>query len=380
MSDTIRVAITGGGLAGASLMHALLPQKHLDVHLFESAPEFKEAGAAIGIARNALAALDLIGPSAARALELAGAVPLRGVRFMLAQGPDSNSIIDEANDVVQGQRVASIVHRAAFLRDMLDGIPTQRLHASKKLLRVQGADREPTDDGALTLHFADDTTHKCDILIGADGIHSVVRKIILGDEDPAASPNNAGWWAVMALKPYADAYTAESSQQWYRTATAEEMQKPYQGWPEHLQKAIKELLCDQPQQPAIYLWNHAPARTYVQGAICMMGDAAHATTPWQGAGGGTSIEDSLILSTLLGMAKNKAEALVALRVYDRVRRPRTQRIVESSRQTGIIMTGKGEETKLDLGELKKKLLPRWDFIINFDNEKHRDEAKELMAG
>lgn len=99
--------------------------------------------------------------------------------------------------------------------------------------------------------------------------------------------------------------------------------------------------------------------------------------PGQGSGAGMSIEDSLILSTLLGRATSTAEAQVALKLYDQVRRPRTQRIVESSRGTGDILNGQGTRG-LDLEWLKQNLLPRWDFIINFDNEKHRDEALKLM--
>lgn len=55
-----------------------------------------------------------------------------------------------------------------------------------------------------------------------------------------------------------------------------------------------------------------------------------------GSGGGMSIEDSLILSTSLHRAKTPVETIAALKVYDQVRRPRTQRIVESSRATGDI--------------------------------------------
>ena len=61
-------------------------------------------------------------------------------------------------------------------------------------------------------------------------------------------------------------------------------------------------------------------------------------------------------------------------MYDQVRRPRTQRIVESSRETGRIVTGLNKDIGLDLKKLREGLLPRWDFIIDFDNEKHRDEA------
>ncbi|KAK2606056.1 hypothetical protein QQS21_003574 [Conoideocrella luteorostrata] len=419
MCSSIRIAIVGGGLAGASLLHALLKYPHLDIHIFESAAEFKEAGAAVGVARNGLAALDLIGSSATECLERAGAVPQRGVRFMLAQGKGKNSMIDEARDG-DGHRLTSIVHRAAFLRELLIDVPPERLHPAKKLDRVERSD----DGGPVTLYFIDGTAHECDILIGADGIHSMVRKIILDEEDPAAYPRNAGWWAVMALKPYATARSSlgeglvdadnarehmwvgdgtylmhnvlnqgqlvqlvicaydkdgEASDQWHRMVDAEEIMKLYQGWPPYLNKAVNELLCDQAQQPAMYLWDHPPARTYTSGPICIMGDAAHATTPWQGSGCGMSIEDSLILSTLLGRSKTPAEATVALRVYDQVRRPRTQRIVESSKCTGIIMTGKGEETGLALEKLKQNILPRWDFILDFNNAKARDEAAELMT-
>ncbi|KAI4602379.1 hypothetical protein KJ359_009621 [Pestalotiopsis sp. 9143b] len=372
MTDTIRIAISGGGLAGASLIHALLQHPHLDVHIFESASEFKEAGAAVGIARNALSALDLIGPSAAQCLERAGAVPMRG-------------------------RLTSIVHRAAFLRELLKAVPPERMHASKKLERVEQVDG---NGGAITLYFADGITHECDVLIGADGIHSTVRKIILGQDDPAAEPRNAGWWAVMALKPYAEAQNsfgegtidaanprehmwvgdgaclmhnvlsdgqlvqvvisargedAVGADRWNRFVDAKEIAKLYHDWPPHLNKAVKELLCIEPQQPAIYFWDHPPARTYVSGNMCIMGDAAHATTPWQGSGGGMSIEDSLILSTLLGRAKTPKDATAALKVYD-----------------------EGEETQLDLQKLKKNALPRWDFILNIDMEKYRDDAIELM--
>lgn len=52
---------------------------------------------------------------------------------------------------------------------------------------------------------SDGTTHDCDILVGADGIRSVVRGVILGQEDPAALPRNSGWWAVWTLQPYEEA-------------------------------------------------------------------------------------------------------------------------------------------------------------------------------
>lgn len=128
----------------------------------------------------------------------------------------------------------------------------------------------------------------------------------------------------------------------------------------------------------MYLWEHPPARTYVSGSVCVMGDAAHAAAPWQGPGNGMMVEDAMVISTLLSRATTPAEAITALKVYDEVRRPRTQRIVESSRHTGIVLTGRGEDTGMDLDRLQERLLPRWDFIVNFDVEKHRSEAIQRM--
>ena len=281
MPQRIRVAINGGGLAGACLLHALLPYAHLDVHIFESAAVFNEAGLAIGIARNALAALDLIGPSAAQCLERAGAVPMVRVRFMLAQGEDSGNMIDETKEEGTGKRLTSIVHRAAFLRELLADVPPERMHAGKRLQKVD-QDR----DGSTVLHFADGTHYVCDILIGADGIRSTVRKIILGADDPAASPRNTGSWCIMTLKPYTEARAklgeqmvnindareymwigntsyilhnvlqegelvqfvaasyekeAEDSDRWTRTVSADELKRMYKPWPLHLYKAVDEV-------------------------------------------------------------------------------------------------------------------------------------------
>ncbi|KAI1320137.1 salicylate hydroxylase [Xylariaceae sp. FL0255] len=349
-------------------------------------------GAAVGITRNALAALDAIGPAALQCVERAGAVPMGGLRWMLAQGEGKGSILgDLEDDPTKGERRTCIVHRAAFIGALLADVPPDRMHTSKKLNKV---DNNP--DGSLVLQFADGQSHECDILIGADGIHSY--------SDPAASPRNTGFWCVMALKPYAESQAslgdqfvnindpreydwlgdgsymmhnlweqgqlvqfiiasyekdAEQSKEWRRMVTADEIKSLFKDWPPHLYKAATELLCDTPEQPAMYLWEHPPAHTYA-------------------SGGGMSIEDSLILWKLLGRAKTPFEAQVALQVYDEVRRPRTQRIVESSRGTGLMVTGIHEETKLHVEKLKEKLPPRWDFINNLDVNQNVSTAVEMM--
>lgn len=150
MSQPIRVAISGGGLAGATLLYALLPHPHLDVHIFESASAFKEAGAAVGMTRNAQAALELISHSATECLQRAGAVPQKGVQAYMGQGAEKGSLICfiGAQHRTDAGQLTTIVHRAAFLRELLAGVPSERMHASKKLEIV-----DRNDDGSLTIHL-----------------------------------------------------------------------------------------------------------------------------------------------------------------------------------------------------------------------------------
>lgn len=75
------------------------------------------------------------------------------------------------------------------------------------------------------------------------------------------------------------------------------------------------------------------------------------------------IEDTMILSTLLGCVSTSAEATKALKVYDQIRRPRTQAVVEASKQTGELLTGSDAEVGIQGKKLKKALDNRWDFIV-----------------
>lgn len=119
---------------------------------------------------------------------------MKGSACYVAQGKEAGE------KVFQLDNSTTVVARANLLHELLEGTPPERMHVSKKLTRV-----EQKDDESLIVHFADGSTHDCDVLIGADGVHSTVRKIILGENDPAASPRNTGQWVIMTLSPYEEA-------------------------------------------------------------------------------------------------------------------------------------------------------------------------------
>jgi salicylate hydroxylase len=133
-----------------------------------------------------------------------------------------------------------------------------------------------------------------------------------------------------------------------------------------------------PDLKAFAQWHHkVDAPTYVKGPVAIMGDAAHAMTPWQGSGAGQAIEDAMILGALLGEAKEAQQINAAFKAYDQVRRPRTQQIVASSHEVGMVMTGRGA-CGLDVDKLAEDLQPRWAPILSLDLKDHKKAALDAM--
>ncbi|KAI1361460.1 hypothetical protein F5Y08DRAFT_347836 [Xylaria arbuscula] len=273
-------------------------------------------------------------------LERVGAVAMTGVRFMVGEGEGRGEVVDEVGEGGEegkgkGERLTSIVHRGKYVEGLLAEIPGDRVHVSKKLASVERRRKRGNEgenvgegkgkgegEGPITLHFTDGSTYECDILVGADGIHSTAREFILGPDDPAAKPRNTGLWLVMTLQPYAKAREImdrefvdardpreyswvgqgtygkgskekegkrgngsyilhnvlrdaevvqfvvgssdsvdEAGDRWMRSVAREEMRDLYRGWTENLRNAVEEFLCQQPEHTAFYLWEH-PQRVH----------------------------------------------------------------------------------------------------------------------
>lgn len=83
------------------------------------------------------------------------------------------------------------------------------------------------------------------------------------------------------------------------------------------------------------LYHHPDTPTYYNGRVCLLGDSAHASSPSQAAGAGQGLEDALILSRLLGLVSSADQLDAAIKVYDGIRRPRAQSVVQESRDVGM---------------------------------------------
>ena len=223
-------------------------------------------------------------------------------------------------------------------------------------------------------------------MIGCDGIRSRLRQLILGKDNPAAHPSYSHKFAFRGLVPMDKARAALDE---YKVSTrfmhlgpnAHALTFPVamgtvmnvvafvtdpNDWPAEDDKftaraskseaveaftafgpavrAIIGLLPDEIDKWAIFDTRDYPVPTYVQGRLCLAGDAAHAAAPHHGAGAGCGVEDSLVLAALMeavkkqavhGSTGDKAEILrAALATYNDVRYERTQWLVDSSRVVG----------------------------------------------
>lgn len=148
------------------------------------------------------------------------------------------------------------------------------------------------------------------------------------------------------------------------------MEEAFAGWSSTVTKIISMM-----QKNDIWaLFNHPPASTFVsdEGRVCVIGDAAHATTPHKGSGAGMAIEDSFILGNLLsealsGESVNVGKAIpAAFRLFDATRRERTLRVVEDSRETGQLYDLEHPEFGTDKAKLRETLLNRMDWVWTHD--------------
>lgn len=133
------------------------------------------------------------------------------------------------------------------------------------------------------------------------------------------------------------------------------------------------------EKPDIWaLFDHPPAPTYYKGRLALLGDAAHASTPHQGAGAGQAIEDAFILSNLLGKVDSVDGIEKAFQAYDAVRRPRSQKVVATSREAAAIYEFEDEKLGTDLNLIKEMLETRYDWIWDEDLPHQLKKAQAIV--
>lgn len=328
-----------GGLTAAAALRAA----GIEVEIYERARELREAGAALGIMSNAVAALRSIG--------INGALEANG------EAIDDFQIFDTRGKLIAVTPLKELhaelgypsisIHRAALQRVLRDAASCPiHLGAACELV-------ESTPTGAR-VYFADGRTVEADFVIGADGLHSAVRRQLHGD----TAPRYAGYAVYLATIPFAHArlvrgYTGHywgkglrfglvdigSGQfYWWATRNRKQSARPsdphilkqdllhhFSGWAEEVTAAITAtpaaeiLQVDAQDRPFIARWG--------TGNVTLLGDAAHPMLTSLGQGACMAIEDAVVLARVLSA---ESDVRRGLRRYEDLRRERTRQIVRLS--------------------------------------------------
>ncbi|EDU43747.1 mannitol 1-phosphate dehydrogenase [Pyrenophora tritici-repentis Pt-1C-BFP] len=404
--NPLSVAIVGGGIAGVTLTIALLQKcPHMQVTLYESASAFGEIGAGVGFQPVMVRTMNLIDPRIGAAFDKCSKgnddVYDPPLWFRMRVGDERKE------DVKLGEQIFELparkgprggVHRAHFLDELVKLVPEGVAQFKKKLVDVA----EGEDDDVL-LKFADGSTARHSVVLGCDGIKSRTRPIVLKGDSEAAKAVFSGKYAYRGVLPMEKALEilGESARDpqifmgfhghvlafsskptwgdpnWVVSTSREDMLEDYKHW----SPAVRAIM-DSLQKPDIWaLFNHPPAPTYytTKPLICLVGDAAHASTPHQGAGAGMCIEDAYILSELLSQCHTKSDLQKAFYAYDAVRRPRTQKLVKTSREAGMLWDFEGEGIGDDLEALEKNATTRMSWIWDHEILGDLAMAKDMMA-
>lgn len=343
------IAIVGGGIGGLAAA-AFLRRAGLSSTVYEQASELTEVGAGLVVAPNSVRLLRRLGVIDAF---LTTAVRLEVAwEFRRWENGDvlSAERLDPACRALYGEETYT-AHRADLLDTLGTALPAGQVQLGKRCERLSMPGETPV------LHFADGTAVTADVVIAADGIHSVVRHAFAAAPD--ATPS--GLCAFRALVPaerapafarrpaqtlwigpghhlvhypisagrfvnlVAFAPAGENSvESWSATAAVEEFLAEFAGWDPRLVDLIRA--GGEPGRWA--LLDREPLPQWSFGPVTLLGDAAHPMFPFFAQGAAQAIEDAATLAHCL--RDNLSDPATALRRYETLRMPRTARIQQIS--------------------------------------------------
>ncbi|WP_406817019.1 FAD-dependent oxidoreductase [Mycobacterium sp. M23085] len=331
----LRVLVVGAGVAGISIARGLLRDGH-DVTVFERRPDVRAAGGAVTIWSNGETVLKQLG------VEMAGAgQPLATVRAVTCTGRRV-ATLDVATMARRLGAPVRMVPRRVLLDRLLEGFPAERIRCNSRVTSIG------TDTG-VRAEFADGTVADGDVLIGADGLHSVVRDCVAAQ---GAQPT--GWCSWQGLATVAEIEEPDAAlivigargnlglwpaggsdvQWWFDLPWSYDFVRPQRpiemirsqfcGWSDSVDRVLATLTDDDLTHSPFPHFRH-PIPRAGHGPVTLLGDAAHTMPPTLAQGTNQALLDTMVLCKALadsprGTTGSGADVSRALRWYEKTRR------------------------------------------------------------
>ncbi|KAJ7208761.1 hypothetical protein B0H12DRAFT_1158347 [Mycena haematopus] len=377
LGPTLRIAIVGAGMSGLAVSLALARHGFTHIDVYEAATNLGFVGAGIQVA-----------PNLSRQLQRLGVWDyLAEDAVDMEEGSIRAGATDEELANVNMRHVAGrygqphrVAHRAALANALYEGCkaaaPAITFHFGTSIVgvdfaqhRIQIRLRDEEGEG----HWVD-----ADIILGADGVKSVVRKYMLarhGEEDDAEDTGQAAYRIMLrrdqlvhdaellamlesnssfrwiGAKRHIIAYPISGHTIFNISTTQPDVNfaaAPTASWTTHADKgamlavysdfcpAVRRMLA-LVTETEVCEWKlrvHRPLTTWVEGNVALLGDACHPTLPHLGQGASQAIEDGAVLAVVLSKLTHTSDIHTSLRVYQRLRKTRTEFLVSQAAASG----------------------------------------------
>ena len=336
-----KAIVAGAGIGGVAAAIALR-QAGLDVTVLERAGDLRQIGSAVVLWSNGTRALRVLGVEP----------PWLAVKQVLLMSSRGGLLTQMPIEPLQARYGAGmmVVHRSELHSALLAAFGEGGIRLGTE---VSGFTQK---DGGVSVQLAGGGEESGDLLIGADGLRSAVRRQLVGDGDPVYQGFTAwrgeisagglqveagvgrNWWGrggEFLVFPLTDGRVY-----WAGTANAPRSGRAglgghkldalerFAGWHDQVLKAINATSAGAILRTDIY--DRSALRSWSTGQVALLGDAAHPMTPSQGQGACQALEDAVALGRSLAGGREIPDAF---KEYERLRMPRANAVVAVSRQT-----------------------------------------------
>ncbi|TCP61972.1 salicylate hydroxylase [Rhodovulum bhavnagarense] len=335
-----KITVLGAGIAGLAVA-TVLARHGAEVVVLERADAIREVGAGLQISPNGVSVLDALGLG-----ETLARIGMRGREVVLRDFRQGREVL--RLDLSRSEGGYYFIHRADLIDMLADAARAAGVHI-RLLHEITGL---ALDDDRVHLSTAQGAHLGADLVIGADGLHSVVRGLLNGQASPDFT-GQVAWRATVPadgrVAPIATVhmgpgrhlvhYPLRGGKLVNIVAVEERRDWVAEGWnhddqPNNLRSAFAGFggavpaLLERVEKVNLWgLFRHPVATNWHKGRAAILGDAAHPTLPFLAQGANMALEDAWVLAAALAAHDDHEAAFAA---YQAERRPRTMRIVDAA--------------------------------------------------